>query len=280
MKEREIVETIEESFKTLDKLCHKILKEFDADDIHDFRVEVKKLRAFLRLLDIKKEEDGSVIPKLLKTFYGHVGVIRNIQLSEQSLSKYITAHPGKNPEEYLKLLHDEKNYWEKEADKLMEDNNFHNVKKEIIKKLPESLDKSSIEKFVHHKLTDLKKYLKDLSGDDALHSIRKGLKDLLYTWDYIKNHADLPKAISGKEKLLKSFTITLGNFIDESMRLEFLQPLYLDKIKDDDEKSLLQKVEKEWGQEKRAHKRKLRRSLNSLQKRLSAVKYQTNNTDT
>jgi hypothetical protein len=63
------------------------------------------------------------------------------------------------------------------------------------------------------------------------------------------------------------------------MRLEFLRPAYLEKIKDETEKSLLQQVEKEWSQEKSANKRKLQRSLNSLQKRLSAVKYQTSNGD-
>lgn len=49
MKEKEIAEVVEGRFKTIKKLSHKIIKEFNADDIHDFRVEVKKLRAFLQL---------------------------------------------------------------------------------------------------------------------------------------------------------------------------------------------------------------------------------------
>src|SRR5215472_18248673 len=110
MKEEEIVDIVEKSFRTLDKLCHKILKEFDAQDIHDFRVEVKKIRAFLRLLGIKKEEGEPLIPKLLKTFYGYVGTIRNIQLSEYSLSNYAAVRSVEIPAGYLKLLDDEKNY--------------------------------------------------------------------------------------------------------------------------------------------------------------------------
>ena len=68
MKQKEIIEIVEHRFKTIHKLDYKIIKEFDANDIHDFRVEVKKLRAFLRLANIKKEVDGPLIPKLLKHF--------------------------------------------------------------------------------------------------------------------------------------------------------------------------------------------------------------------
>src|SRR6516162_822833 len=101
MKGKEINEIIEDKFKTLSKLSQKITRKFD---IHDFRVEVKKLRAFLRLLDIKKRNDEPIIPKLLKTFYGYIGIIRNIQLYKHSLFKYITDHNIDKPEKYLTLL--------------------------------------------------------------------------------------------------------------------------------------------------------------------------------
>ena len=89
MKGKAIIEIAEERFKTIHKLFHQIIKEFNVDDIHDFRVEVKKLRAFLRLLDSEKEIEGPLIPKLLKTFYGYIGIIRNIQLHKHNLFKYI-----------------------------------------------------------------------------------------------------------------------------------------------------------------------------------------------
>ncbi|HEY2727342.1 MAG TPA: CHAD domain-containing protein, partial [Parafilimonas sp.] len=57
MKEKEIIEIIQDRFKIIDKLYRKIIDEFDADDIHDFRVAVKKLRAFLRFLDVKKADE-------------------------------------------------------------------------------------------------------------------------------------------------------------------------------------------------------------------------------
>ncbi len=267
MKEKEINEIIEERFKTIDKLSHKITKEFNADDIHDFRVEVKKLRAFLRLLDIKKEEDESVIPKLLKTFYGYIGIIRNIQLYKHSLFKYITGHNIDNPGEYIKLLNDEKAYWKKQAEELMADNNFHDVKEKIIKELPDRLEKCTIKKFTEGKLGDLKKQLEDTDDEVGLHTIRKILKDYLYTCDYLIDHADLPKAISNKDDL-KSLTQMLGDFIDKYMQLEFLQPEHLDRIEDEKEKDNLLQIKNDFENEKQDMKQELQYSLEKLQQQL------------
>ena len=132
MKKKEIAEVVEDSFKTLEKLRHKILEEFDADDIHDFRVEVKKLRAFLRLVNIKKNDDEPTIPKLLKTFYGYIGIVRNIHLLKHHLFKYVTGHSVKKPGAFLRFIEKEEDYWKKEATELMKDNNFKDVKEKIL----------------------------------------------------------------------------------------------------------------------------------------------------
>ena len=55
MEENEIIEIIEEKYKTLDVLLYKIITEFEVDDIHNFRVEVKKLKAFFHY---RLEEHG------------------------------------------------------------------------------------------------------------------------------------------------------------------------------------------------------------------------------
>jgi CHAD domain-containing protein len=265
MKQKEMIEIIEGVFKNIDKLCGKILKTFNADDIHDFRVEVKKLRAFLRLLDIKKE--GSIIPKLLKYFYTYAGNVRNIQLYEQSLFEYIKAHDVKKPDEYIKLLNNEKKYWKKEARNLVKKDDFSKTKEKILKGLPAKLEKPGIKKFVQNKLDNLKLQLEHLNDDNPLHSIRKILKDIFYNWDYIKYYAVLPASISNKEAL-KLLTTMLGEFIDKFMQLEFLKPVYLDKINNEDEKILLKKIRTLWLRKKRAIKEKLQPELVNLKQQL------------
>lgn len=260
-----MIEIIEEVFKNIDKLCDKILKNFNADDIHDFRVEVKKLRAFLRLLDIKR--DRAIIPKQLKTFYRYAGNVRNIQLYEQTLFEYIKAHDVKKPDEYIKLLNNEKKYWKKEACNLVKDNDFSKTKKKILKRLPAKLEKSGIKKFVQNNLDNLKLQLDYLNDNNTLHSVRKILKDIFYNWDYIKYYAVLPAAISNREAL-KLLTATLGEFIDKFMQLEFLKPVYLDKINNENEKILLKKIRTSWLRKKRAIKEKLQPELANLKQQL------------
>jgi len=248
MKEREIIETAEDSFKTINKLSHKIIKEFNADDIQDFRTEVKKLRAFLRLLNTENEMEGSLIPKLLKTFHGYVGIIHNIQLHRHNLFKYITDYKMEEPKEYIQVLDKEKSYWEKAAVELMADNSFKDNEDEILKQLPVKLEKSTTEKFIEKKIDELKEQLNNVKDDNAIHTARKILKDILYIWDFI-NPGDLPKPIS-KEEDLKLITTQLGDFRDKCTQLEFLSDEYLYKLKDENEKHTLLKMKEQFLREK------------------------------
>lgn len=267
MKKKEIAEVVKDSFKTLEKLRHKILEEFDQDDIHDFRVEVKKLRAFLRLVNIKKDDDEPIIPKLLKTFYGYIGIIRNIHLLRHHLFKYVTDHSVEKPKAFLQLIEKEEDYWKKEASELMKDDNFRDVKEKILKALPGKLEKPRIKEFVENKLTVLKELLEDLSDDNQIHSIRKVFKDILYTWCFIKHYADLPKILS-EEDTLKSLSSVLGDFMDKSIEIAFLQPSCLDKIKTKKEKLMLLDLQKQWDIEKHILKEEFTPILNSLKAQL------------
>lgn len=266
MKEKEIVEIIEDRFKKIDKLTHKILNDFDEDDIHDMRVEVKKLRAFLRLLDIKKNGEP-LIPKLLKTFYGYVGIVRDIQLHKHSLFKYITDDNVDKPETYIKILTDEEDHWKKEAEELMKDNNFHDVKEKILNALPGKLDKSTIKKFTKNKLDELKEQLRKPDDATAIHNTRKILKDLFYNYNYIEELPDLPKTIA-KEDALKSLTKLLGDYMDKYVHLQFFKPEYLDKVKDENEQCVLLKIKEAFTREEELIKQQLLPELQCLEKEL------------
>jgi CHAD domain-containing protein len=248
MKEREIIETVEDSFKTINKLSHKIIKEFNADDIQDFRTEVKKLRAFLRLLNTENNMEGPLIPKLLKTFHGYVGIIHNIQLHRHNLFKYITDYKIEEPKEYIQILDKEKSYWEKEAVDLISANNFKDNEDEILKQLPAKLEKSTTKKFLGKKSGELKEQLNYIKDENAIHTVRKVLKDILYIWDFI-NPGGLPKPIS-KEEDLKLLTTQLGNFRDKCIQLEFLSDEYLNKVLDENEKHTLVKMKEQFLREK------------------------------
>ncbi|HVZ97870.1 MAG TPA: CHAD domain-containing protein [Chitinophagaceae bacterium] len=251
MKQKEITEIVNQHFDAMNKLFHKINSGFNTDDIHDFRIEVKELRAFLRLLAAGWRRRGPLIPMHIKTFYGYVGIIRNIQLHRHNLFKYIGDNKIEKPEEYLKLLGAEENYWKKEVATLLKESFEKNEEKAVIKNLPDKLGKPGIRKFIKSKLNSLKKELHDLPNDEAVHSIRKILKDFLYTHKYITDHADLPGTISDKEDL-KILTAQLGDFRDKCIQIEFLQREYLNPLKSESEKSMLNKLKEQLIAEKQA----------------------------
>src|SRR6266436_3162758 len=54
------------------------------EDIHHFRVEIKKLRAFLRMLQTGRDAPIK-IPGSLKKIYHYAGLIRELQLHQQTI---------------------------------------------------------------------------------------------------------------------------------------------------------------------------------------------------
>ena len=268
MKHKEIIEIVEDHFKKLEKLRHKILKNYYDDDIHDFRVSVKKLRAFLKMANIKKEADKPLISKLLKTFYGYIGILRNIHLQKQKVFKYTADGKKAVPALYIQLLTNEEDCYKKDTAELIKDNNFEDVKNKIIKALPEKIDKDHLKKFIGKLLKKLKKLLPGVKDDETIHSIRKILKDVLYTYPYIKNEPDLPKLISNKKKL-KTITGLLGDYIDKYIELKYLAPGYLNKINNPIEKKLLLQIQTTHKQEKRLLKQKLHYRFNMLKMQLT-----------
>jgi CHAD domain-containing protein len=116
-------------------------------------------------------------------------------------------------------------------------------------------------------LIDLKEQLKNLYDETALHTARKILKDLLYTFDHIKDEAVLPKAISGENEL-RSLAKALGDYRDKCIQLEFLQPEYVDKINDPNEKALLERIKKTWQDEKQIIMQQLHNDLEVLRSQL------------
>jgi hypothetical protein len=223
----------------------------------------------VRLASEEKDIEHPLIPKLLKDFYRCTGVIRNIQLHEINLFKYITENSIEQPEEYIRILSDEKTRWQNEAVELMSGNDLQDEIKSIHEKLPGSIDKSTVKKFIGEKLRQLKEALKQMNDEAILHTIRKILKDLLYTWNYIKGHADLPEAIDDEDKL-RSLTAQLGDFMDKCIGLEFLEPVYLDKIENKKEKQVLLKIKDEWQDEKFNMIQELGYRLIILDKQLSS----------
>ncbi len=225
MKQKWIVAVICKRFKKIDACFHKIGGSFEMESIHEFRTGVKKLRAFMRLLSAETGKESKLkIPKKMKAFYGYAGTVRNLQLQLKNIEASNGNIQQAATEAYVDYLKKMTEKWKENIIELMEQRkNFRVDQKKIVKQLPVKLTRAGIKRFVHLKLNELPEFINALPGDDALHSIRKLLKDLLYNWPYLKRYKKLlPPGLSKREKI-KSFTELIGLFLDKSVAIFLLE---------------------------------------------------------
>ena len=229
MKRRDLEKVVAKRLAHIEKFSKQIPGHFAAEDIHELRVEFKKLRAFARLLQLEKGGGHLQIPHKLRSLYHAAGETRDIQLFLGQLHKVSEKHP----------LHTFIKHWQHELFEAKEDlvkeiekTDIKKVEENIRHHLPDTLQESTIEKFVHRKVAAIHIILMAAEQDKDLHSIRKNLKDLIYEIRIFK--ADLNIAFPVKawrsEKQMNEMTTRLGDFNDQCILLSFLQEDYSDKI--------------------------------------------------
>jgi hypothetical protein len=100
MTQQETIQGLKSRFERIQASFDSAIAYFDAEDIHAFRVEVKKLQAFLHLAPkgVKVK-----LPTRLGQFYRLVGQIRNLQLQQQRIRDAF-LHKDGLPQSYLTLL--------------------------------------------------------------------------------------------------------------------------------------------------------------------------------
>jgi CHAD domain-containing protein len=248
MRKHKTAPIIKQRYDKIGKNLEKLLGSFTAEGLHDFRVEFKKLRAFLRLVASERTKAG----RHLHRFYQLAGFIRSLQLQQQRIGE---AWMDKEhlPKSYLDLLDAEISAKIDMAQRYAKKN--LSVKKEIQKTLARTshyLSKTSSTGFTRSAATRLE----HLSGarplsEDLMHEIRKRLKDLSYNRSYIEKEAALilPASLTDKHRLSQVLE-TLGKFQDLRSGLALLQPNYLDRVTDPQERAGMEAIKIKWEEKK------------------------------
>ncbi len=271
MKSDEIISAFDKRFKKLKKHYNKSFEDFELDEIHGFRLEMKKLRAFIRLINTNIPEEKKIkIGGKIKSFYNKAGNIRNLQLHQPRVSHICDEILLEKPVLYLQLLHNEENKQKKKAGRIADKIPFNHFRKKIIDLGPDKLNTESVQAFViqkQHTLLELI-FLLDYS-DEALHEIRKVLKDLLYDWKYIRSYVpDALPAYFTNKKNIEVFTEKLGEFHDLCIALYFFKPFYIDKIADEEENKILLSVKQKLEEIKGEMKEEINTLLNHVKQEM------------
>ncbi len=264
MKKGEIEGFIEDGFKRIVKHFHKAIVDFGAEDIRQFRTEIKKLKVFLHLLCMESDEGFTYrITKRMKTIYGYFGVIQNLQQQLKKTNEYLQKYPGKIPVHYLTMLERELQFREKVSrDFIDEGYDFLNDKKEILSVIPGKLTQESIRKFIHYTLFELQS-ISGNSDDYSLDSARKFMEDIYYNYAFFKPFITENPPGLFNEKVIGECLGVFYDFRDKCKELALVQTFNAEEL-DGPEKQLLKEMENDWLFEKNELKKQLTAKLDSM----------------
>lgn len=224
MKNKELNGIYKSGFKKIGKYYHRLTENFKEDDIHFFRVEIKKLRAFIRLVNLSGAQKEHKIPKPIKKFYYALGSIRNLQLHQKRIRALSRDLSIKYPSGYLQCLHDKEKLKKTKALRMAKPNSFKKFKKQLIKEAPAELSKQSKDAFVQMSKSRLVQLLAlPFFYDETVHDVRKIIKDLMYNYEYLESSINnvIPSALNNSESM-EILTSVLGDFHDLCVLIFFL----------------------------------------------------------
>jgi CHAD domain-containing protein len=218
---------VNHSLKRIRQYRQKMQHGPQVEDVHQFRVEIKKLRAFLRMIPAAPEDELK-IPRLLKEQYAKAGVIRDLQLM-------IAAKPGPHVEQkYMRQLKRKKKQLITQINRKDINLMIRKAGRKISGQLPQYLPVSVAAKFIHDKLLVIHTVTRKKNlTDEEIHSVRKELKDILYD---VKNIGGSAPAIlremhwpAEREKFYTNLAEDLGKYQDCNVELKKLEEDSLSK---------------------------------------------------
>lgn len=248
----------------LEKLGRKIPGCFEVEDIHHWRVDYKKLRAFLRMSTSGISEPKHLISADLNTLYKIAGTIRDIQLFipafQRALPGYISDTPVYFSLLQRKLFIDKEDYIS-----VYEEISFASEEETWCKLLPDYLTTERIRKFTQENITAIR--LLKIVGitDKNLHSIRKHLKDIIYNIHTCSSFwgIQFPVTAWKNEKCMVDLASELGNYMDICNNLLFFEPSYTNLLPLE-EKKILKGIQKEFLNAKNGQIKLLGDEINQL----------------
>lgn len=255
---------IEQFSKRLVKLTESIPGYFIEKDVHDWRVEYKKLRAFLRMITAPVNGHVPIITTELKKIYRVTGTIRELSLFIAQLNTL----PGIEREAlsaYYSIL-EKKLFTAKEE--FIRRTDIFSFEKELDRwkvMPPEYLETEQVKYFVQRNVTAMRLIRLVPAADENLHSLRKHLKDINYNIKTFTSIWGIPFPVTAwkNEKLLIEIAEELGEFNDRCSSLSFFEDLYNDQLPTD-EKKILKELQFNLLSSKSIHQKSIIESLKNF----------------
>jgi hypothetical protein len=269
MKHKEIVSLIKKRFEKINFAFECVRLHFSENDIRLFRVKVKKLQAYLRMINAGIDhQDTLKVPRRILKYYEISGTIRSLQIQHLRIHQTSKAEKNDLPQTYLNLISDHLlNQLEKASKFRGGQNAFLKEEEKLLVIIPAKISPKSIEHFVRSEIKALEKLLTPVfPTDQSIHETRKLLKGLLYTLIYIQEYIDMicPYGLLSNEENIDAFSKVLGKFHDIDTAISLLHTGVSSLEIDENEKLMLRKLETTWIKDKEAARLEVYRYLQNI----------------
>jgi CHAD domain-containing protein len=223
MKGKELEKVTDKYVRSLEKYCRNIPGSFTIEDIHDLRVDYKRLRAFIRLCREEAHTQHLQLPDTLRDVYQAAGEVRDNQLFIAKIivfAKVQYALPT-----FTKCLQQQLFKAKEQLVKKIEKVDFEKLRKSLKEELPPVLHDAAIRQFVNRKVASIHILFLAAEREEDLHEVRKNVKDLLHVDRVFENDWGIafPFPAWKNEKPANEMAEKLGDFNDECLTLGFLE---------------------------------------------------------
>lgn len=279
MKQEDASDYIDKRLKQMRKHYNALLKDFDLDEIHEFRLAYKKMRAFNRLKNAGLPKDVQIkIGSKIKAIYQATGLIRNHQLHETRMHDLAKDLMVPIPGEYIANLENEKQKLKTDVKAKSRLIVFKQFQLKMQDGTNQSINETSIKNFIVQKQFELIQILAITSfTDNDFHSVRKMLKDILYNYSWVNgNGHQIGRGSLSDIKNVESLTVKLGDFHDLCIAIDFLNPNSISYVEDGEEKKVLFFIKQQLEWSKQNLKETICRDLMNIKKEMIVVQAEKN----
>lgn len=265
MKQKKIRKIIDAHYRQLKEQLRKLDGSHDAGHIHGFRVAYKRLRAFLRMLSWQKGMQGEIkLAKGLKKIYHILGKMRDLQLQQERVAEIVDKDTASSPG-FDQLLSKEFRQLHKKLSKLLAGNPLKRSHQQTSLLLPTHLNRTCSNNFMQYEWAAIHQVI--CAGhfeDNALHSIRKSLKDVLYNLkQFESSHHIILFAAPWKYKQpqdIEELLDELGQLQDIVTAIRLVKEQWLGKLTPLQKMTMLQ-ARDQWTRDKQTRKRRVVKKL-------------------
>ncbi|MBS1637543.1 MAG: CHAD domain-containing protein [Bacteroidetes bacterium] len=217
LKRKTLRKYTEKRFELMQKHLCKYTDKNTQEDLHQFRVETKKLKAFIGLVQyINADEKIHKEFKPIGKLFDHAGKIRSAHIELLLIKRYRLKNPA-----YSKALQD---IIRSESARLKKKKEHYlNALKESSKKIDEHITKlgrTELTEYTHQQLKMLSKYFAAPQNIAGIHKSRILLKKLFYNYSLFDSETQ--KKLNLDIKYLNTLQEKIGNWHDMTVTIESL----------------------------------------------------------